>query len=350
MPSPTRRRIQILAAIVILTGLIALLSPGLHLVQSGASIIYSATQNQHRPWHTKPKYRQDIAVATFFSGETTPGDSKQDDNYFIAIRTLTYQLRHSPRTRLDPTIPFIILVTPDVTHEKRNQLTDDGAIVVEVDNVKSNLTVDEPRWRNCWTKLRLFDPQILPFERVLFMDGDTVLTRPIAGVFDDPAAQVRDSQNVAEERKSDEAPLPTTYLFAGKPDAMTYSHSYPPDMSSNYLNAGFFVYSPSQEIMQYYMSVLELEGRFAPDMPEQNLLNYAHRMEGNMPWQKLHYSWNQNFVTPEDLKESPASLHVKYWDESLQQEVINYALRWRWEMEGFWVGVNQSNERTSRFF
>lgn len=350
MLSPTGRRYQILTAIFILTGLITLLSPGLHLLQSSASIIHSVTQHQHRPWHSNQKYRQDIAVATFFSGETTPSDVKEEDNYFIAIRTLTYQLRHSPRTRLDPTIPFIVLVTPGVTHEKRNQLTDDGAIVVEVDNVKTNLTVHEPRWRNCWTKLRLFDPKILPFQKVLFMDGDTVLTRPIAGVFDDPAAQFRDGQNVAEERKWDEAPLPTRYLFAGKPDAMTYSHSYPPDMSSNYLNAGFFVYSPSKEIMEYYMSVLELEGRFAPDMPEQNLLNYAHRMEGNMPWQKLHYSWNQNFVTPEDLKQSPASLHIKYWDDSLQQEVINYALRWRWEMEGFWVGVEQSREVISRYF
>ena len=348
MLSPTRRRYHILATIVILTGLVALLPSGLHLMQSSAPIIVSATHHLHQPWRTKPKCRQDIAVATFFSGETTPGDSEEEDNYFIAVRTLAYQLRHSPRTRLDPTIPFIILVTPEVRREKRKQLTDDGAVVIEVDNVKTNLTVYEPRWRNCWTKLRLFDPHVLPFERVLFMDGDTVLTRPIAGVFDDPAAQVRDTQNVAHKRKSDEAPLPTRYLFAGKPDAMTYSHSYPPDMSSNYLNAGFFVYSPSKEIMQYYMSVLELEGRFSPDMPEQNLLNYAHRVEGNMPWQKLHYSWNQNFVTPEDLKESPASLHVKYWDGSLQQDVINYALRWRWEMEGFWVGVNQSRERTLR--
>ncbi|KAJ5963105.1 hypothetical protein N7481_013410 [Penicillium waksmanii] len=314
------------------------------------STIDSTTHYLHRPWRIKPKYRQDIAVATFFAGETAPGDNEEEDSYFIAIRTLAYQLRHSPQTRLDPSIPFIILVAPEVIHEKRKQLADDGAIVIEVDNVKTNLTVDVPRWRNCWTKLRLFDPQILPFERVLFMDGDTVLTRPIDGVFDDPAAQVRDSKNVADQLKLDEVPLPTTYLFAGKPEAFTYDHHYPPDMSGNYLNAGFFVYSPSKEIMQYYMSVLGLGGRFEPNMPEQNLLNYAHRMEGNMPWQKLHYSWNVNFVNPEDLKEKPASLHVKSWDESLQQEVINYALRWRWEMEGFWVGVNQSRKGISSLF
>lgn len=57
-------------------------------------------------------------MATFFSGETTPGDYEQEDNYFTAIRTLAYQLRHSPRTRLDPTIPFARDLLREISSQK----------------------------------------------------------------------------------------------------------------------------------------------------------------------------------------------------------------------------------------
>ncbi|OJJ50850.1 hypothetical protein ASPZODRAFT_126800 [Penicilliopsis zonata CBS 506.65] len=344
MSIPIQRRIQILTGLaVVVWVLIIILSPRVD--SSGASLSIS----RHFRGQKKPRYRRDVAVATYFSGETATSNDIQEDNYFIATRTLTYQLRHSPQTRLDPSIAFIILVTPDVSQRKRNQLVREGAIVIEVDKVETNLTVGEPRWRGCWTKLRLFDPEILPFERVLFMDSDTVLTRSVDGVFNDPAAKLHRTLNLTGQSQEDEAALPGKYLFAGKPEAGTYSHSYPPDMSGDYLNAGFFVYSPSHAILQHYLSLLELQGRFSPDMPEQNLLNYAHRRDGNMPWQKLHYSWNMNFVTPEDLRNQPASLHVKYWDKSLQQEVIDYALRCRWEMEGFWIGVNQRAKKIDLF-
>lgn len=62
------------------------------------STIDSTTHYLHRPWRIKPKYRQDIAVATFFAGETAPGDNEEEDSYFITIRTLAYQLdiHHKP--------------------------------------------------------------------------------------------------------------------------------------------------------------------------------------------------------------------------------------------------------------
>ncbi|KAJ9216095.1 CAZyme family GT8 [Paecilomyces variotii] len=345
MAVPLRKKVQIAASLILtLVGLSIILSPT-DRIPTPASIratsLYSQIHYSHRG---NSKYRRDIAVATFLTGESESWKYQEDGNYLIATRTLTYQLRHSPRTRLDPSIPFLILVTDDVSAASRERLTEDGAIVIPVDKVQTNLTVTEPRWKDCWTKLRLFDPNIVPYERVLFMDGDTVLTRPIDGVFDDPAAQFMYSQKNGDEIKPDEPPLPERYLFAGKTEAGTYEHSFPPDTSGNYLNAGFFLYSPSHEIMHYYMSVLSVPDRFDPMMPGQNLLNYAHRQEGNMPWQKLSYTWNMNFVTPQDMEGGVASLHVKSWDKSLQQEVIDYALRCRWEMEGFWIGVNATRE------
>ena len=285
-----------------------------------------------------------VAVVSFLAGNTEAEKEKadEDDNYFMAARLLTYQLLHAPQTRVDHSIPFIVAVTPDVTESKRARLRKDGAIVVPVETVHSDMFVNEPRWRDCWTKLRIFDPEVLPFEKVLYIDGDTVLTRPIDGVFDDLATTETAVMSLIDEVKSDEAPLPGHYLFAGKPEAWTYSHPYPPDMSGDYFNAGFFVYGPSHGLYEYYMSLLNSTGKFDPRLVEQNLLNYAHRPNGNMPWNKLQYSWNMNFPNMEDLKGGAASLHVKFWENGGEgpSELVSYAMRWKGEMEGYWIGVD----------
>jgi alpha-N-acetylglucosamine transferase len=202
------------------------------------------------------------------------------------------------------------------------------------------LYVETRRWRDCWSKLRIFDPEILPFEKVLYIDGDTILTRPIHGVFNDPATTITVVMNLMDEIKLDEAPLPAHYCFAGKPEAFTFDHPYPPDMSGDYFNVGFFVYGPSRDLYQYYMSLLNSSEKFEPTFPEQNLLNYAHRLSGNMPWRTLHYSWNMNFPNVEDLMGGAASLHVKFWENASPSEVVRCAMRWKGEMEGYWIGVN----------
>jgi hypothetical protein len=53
--------------------------------------------------------------------------------------------------------------------------------------------------------------------------------------------------------------------------------------------------------------------RFDANLPEQNLLNYAHRRDGNMPWQTLWYGWNVHFASSEDLEGGVASVHEKWW-------------------------------------
>jgi hypothetical protein len=86
--------------------------------------------------------------------------------------------------------------------------------------------------------LQIFDPEILPFEKVLYIEGDTILTRPIHGVFDDPATTTTVVMNLTDEIKSDEAPLPAYFCFVGKLEAFTFYHPYPPDMSSDNFKVG----------------------------------------------------------------------------------------------------------------
>jgi alpha-N-acetylglucosamine transferase len=135
-----------------------------------------------------------FALTTFLAGDYDgkEGDHDDDDTYFVAARVLTYQLLHAPRTRLQSPTPFIVLVTKDVRESKRQRLRDDGASVVEVDQIDHNISISEPRWVQTITKLRVFDPTAIPYSTVLYLDTDIVLTRQIDSIFSDPSSKKTD--------------------------------------------------------------------------------------------------------------------------------------------------------------
>lgn len=45
--------------------------------------------------------------------------------------------------------------------------------------------------------------------------------------------------------------------------------------------------------------------------PYRDLLNYAHRVEGPMPWPELQFSWHLNWANDNDLNGGMAALHAK---------------------------------------
>lgn len=282
----------------------------------------------------KPKY----AFATYLSANENEG------HYFVATRLLAYQLLHAPETRSNKSVPFIVLVSPDVKHEKRARLTKDGATVVEADYITEDWIVTEnANWKDVMTKLRLWE--MTDYERICFLDGDTVLTRPLDGIFDDPAVRVYDTKDNEAEAKSDEGKQPKTYSFAGQPEMM-HNHTYPPSEEHhdypniNYLNAGFFVLQPSIEMFEYYRRIMQIENRFKPEFPEQNLLNYAHRPDGNMPWKMLNNTWNIHYPTMNDLQGGVASLHEKWWAPEVK-ELKPYLEAWRWRMQGYYEAMDR---------
>ena len=79
------------------------------------------------------------------------------------------------------------------------------------------------------TKLRVL--QMTQYDRILMLDGDTLLRNPLDGVFDDPSAQI---QKVVPPKGykplEGEAPLPETYLMAGKSEVHCWhmQHDFPP--------------------------------------------------------------------------------------------------------------------------
>lgn len=252
----------------------------------------------HLPDATKSSYssttdpvKSRYAFATFLASDSQDSQDKVIDNdvYFVAVRLLAYQILWANETKSANGIPFVVLVNSGVSEAKRERLRKDGAIVWEPKDVNPKwIVTDVSTWQSVLGKLRLWE--LTEYERVCFLDGDTVLTKPLDGIFQDPAVLAQSAKTDASKTREDEGPLPSQYVFAGLQELMP-THHYPPTEKKHdwpnygYLNAGIFVLQPNLELLNYYLSLTDTPDRFDPKLPEQNLLNYAHRPEGNMPWQ-----------------------------------------------------------------
>jgi alpha-N-acetylglucosamine transferase len=290
--------------------------------------------NTTRLWQSPSldKVQSKYAFATFLGGDP-------NDRYLIATRMLAYQLLYAPETRSsDAAIPLIVVVTKNVTEDRIERLQKDGAIVIPVDLINKDWVKPlVPKWGDVLTKLRVWE--FTQFERICFLDSDTVLTKPLDGIFEDAAVDTLDSRHDEKQIILDEAEIPVNYSFAGVPE-LKREHHFPPNdtngdyYNSNYLNAGFFVLKPSLKMFDYYMSLLNTVNKFDPKFPEQNLLNYAHRRDGNMPWLQLNSTWNIHYPTKNDLDAGAQSLHEKWWSPE-QKDLKPYLESWRWRMEGY---------------
>lgn len=272
-----------------------------------------------------------LGYVTWLGG---PGnDTDAEDDYFIAARILCYQILHAPATKSPRGLPMIVMATPDVATENKQRLRDDGATVVEIDFVQEpSVTWLKPglsRWMNIMSKLRAW--QLTDYSRLLMLDGDMLLRRPLDGIFNEPNATV--FQTLPEKqvaRKSDEGLLPARYLFAGGPEVHGTQHHWPPSYEKGDFvhpadfNMGFVMFSPSLELFEHYLSILRIKDRFNSETMEQSLLNYAHRLDGPMPWHNLPPTWNIRHPLEEDIIiGNVASIHDKWWNKVRQYPIVH---------------------------
>ena len=281
-----------------------------------------------------------LAYATLLTPSNAQYEGElENDVYFRSTRLLNYQLQHGESTRTTRGIPFLVLVTSDVAQWKRDKLEQEGATIVIVEKLGSDwLQPLTNRWKDIMTKLRLWE--LVEYDRILFLDADTFLLKSLDGVFDDPASRPLKSLENNDEIKPDEPFLPTKYLFASHPEVLHTNHPYPPPEWPNF-NGGFFLMSPSLQMCHYLTSLLGIPERFDSTYMEQNLLNYAHREMGNMPWSRLDWKWNINLPNKNDVQEGVHSVHAKLWHPGtdLQPTEIELMNMWdaaREEMERYY--------------
>jgi hypothetical protein len=171
---------------------------------------------QYRRYGTSaPLPESDYAVATFLTGQGN------NDAYFIATRTISYSLLHAPDTKFnDSAIPFLVICSESVPDEQKDRLVKDGATVLSVRDVPVNWWIHSgvQRWKEQFTKLRVFE--ITEYKRILFMDADTMVMKPVDGIFEELEVQTMSPtlRDRKKEIKSDESALPDEWYFASRSD------------------------------------------------------------------------------------------------------------------------------------
>ncbi|KEY66388.1 hypothetical protein S7711_05821 [Stachybotrys chartarum IBT 7711] len=283
------------------------------------------------------------AFATWLSStEGANSDSLDDDIYFVATRLLVWQVLHDPLTKSSG-IDMVVMVGPDVSETHRERLRKDGAIVRPMELVHGLddawIVPKFSRWSTVMGKLRAWEME--EYSRVVLLDGDMILQSPLDDIFDDPGVQLmRTKPDVG--RLPDEPELPDEYVLGTYMEIGGVRHSWPPkewEHNPRYFNAGFFVLKPDRKMFEYFLGLLDLNSRFDPTYPEQNLLNYAFRWDGAMPWKEIDDVWNIRFATEKDLDGGVVSIHGKWWHpRSGGNQLRDLMLSKRWQMHGYYMG------------
>jgi alpha-N-acetylglucosamine transferase len=293
-----------------------------------------------------PKER--LAFATILTGEGDIEFPDVEEPYLRAARLLTFQLLHNPRTRNDSSdVPFLVLVTQDVPERHREILSNDGAIIVPVESlVRDWIQPKWDRWKDVLAKLNLW--QLTDYDKIMFLDADSVIFHPIHDIFSLPATEIRQTLPLQAGIPANDS-VPHSYMIAGIHDPWV-EMALPPVPGvpgkdfyerNHYMNAGFFVLHPSNDVYDYYSALLDTPDAFDSAYPEQNLLNCAHRTDGPMPWQDLGSWWNLKGASQSDYEKGLKSIHHKWWrpiPDKFVGDRIADALE---EMESYFRGAKE---------
>ncbi|KAL5044631.1 nucleotide-diphospho-sugar transferase [Aspergillus fruticulosus] len=238
----------------------------------------------------------------------------------MAARLLTFQLLHSPATRSTHDLPLLVLVTENISEEQRALLTKEGAVVIPVENITRDWVHPKwERWSGVLAKLNIW--KMTAYDKIAFLDVDSILFKQIDGIFTEPVTAIQQTKSdMPDKKRRDVVELPPTYMIAGIHDLWA-EQNLPPTrqpgkdfyVRDNYMNAGFFVLAPSETMFNYYLALLNQPSAFDLSYPEQNLLNYAHRINGRMPWRDIGHHWNQKGTSRTEYQGGLKSVHQKWW-------------------------------------
>ena len=116
-------------------------------------------------------------------------DTSLDPIYLLQTRLLLYQLRHNP-VSADLSRDFVVLTTPLVPDDIEQQLRDEGAVVVRrplIEHMPGDKALEgRHRWKDQYSKLNIFS--LTEYERILYLDSDTILTRSLVDLWDEEGA------------------------------------------------------------------------------------------------------------------------------------------------------------------
>ncbi|KAJ5154434.1 uncharacterized protein N7500_009873 [Penicillium coprophilum] len=228
--------------------------------------------------------------------------------YLEAARLLTFQLLRNPRTRTRiDNVPFLILVTPDVPRQHRDILSREGATVVPVESLGNDWSSSQRR-DTTLAKLNLW--KLEEYDKIAFMNVESVIFRPIYDIFEDPATTIRVATNPTGR-------MPKNYMMAAPQNfrmdlnmQLVSGHKF---SQKSRMDDGFFILHPSRELYNYYVGLRYIMDKDDSVHHEEDFINYAHRADGPMPWQNLGAGWNQKDASQSDYEKGLKSINHKWW-------------------------------------
>ena len=190
----------------------------------------TSSYNQNAGPFTVPHLPSKEAYATFLS------DISLDPMYLLQTRLLLYQFKHDPFTA-DSSRDFVVLTTPRIPADVEAQLKREGATVIQRPLItgmpgQSDISASH-KWKDQYSKLHIFS--LTQYERILYMDADTMLLKSMVGIW-----------------KGDGA-----WPESGFASVIEEVATIPAKMDGSEFNAGFWLARPSKAI---YGALLQTDG------------------------------------------------------------------------------------------
>ncbi|KAI8928943.1 nucleotide-diphospho-sugar transferase [Entophlyctis helioformis] len=163
--------------------------------------------------------------------------------------------------------PLVVLVTPDVGAAASAVLARVYDVVTPVDALHTTSAANlallgRPDLGATFTKLHVFDPAVVPYDRIVFLDADTLVRRNVDGLFaslDGPSTTLGSDGSTTSTTST--TTTGSTIVFAAAPDVGW------PDC----FNSGVFVARPGAQLYQDLRAYAATYGSF--DGGDQGVLN-----------------------------------------------------------------------------
>jgi hypothetical protein len=252
------------------------------------------------------------AYATFLS---TPAEQETDyDPYFTATRALLYQLTHQPSTRTSHGYPLLVLVSSHVPEWKLRVLMDEGATIVPVQPLNPTNWVVYPDlqpWIDQISKLQILALERL--DRILFLDSEVLLTKPLDDLFSEPT--VLSPESIASAVEQEEAPPQQDAMVVGVADETA-------EPTDSKRNGRFHVARPCRELSNQYLSLLDMpDQQITRCLVDDGLLDSGS--DENMPWVTLQDEHNERWAKRWERVQGRME---GYWQERRDRRDIRLSL------------------------
>ncbi|ORX48902.1 nucleotide-diphospho-sugar transferase [Piromyces finnis] len=190
---------------------------------------------------------------------TSEGNSV--DNYYMYTSTIVYRLLHKEetRTRRDD-VDVVIMVTEDVADWKLRGLHNLGAVIKRVNKIRmgTNYIINR-RWRNCYTKLHMFE--MTEYDTIVYLDADLFIKKNIDELFD-IANDVRNTTG-----RND---------FFGAVTDGSIKINYNNRERKGMLNAGIMILTPEMKVYNDLIELAPKKELYNSGFMEQGLLSYYY--------------------------------------------------------------------------